>query len=177
MVKFLTKPRGIQEAPICDEQDVCCPGEPPGYHSEVKPNGDNLAQRFWQGLRRDWGSFRAAFGELPTAEEFETWRYEITHHTFIHENVRKKFLEGFHHDAHPMAMMAAVVSSLSAFFHDRLDIRDYEHRMVIALISAREAVTVPLGTFQTYRVDYLFVFQDGRRIKSTFWYQRWRSHV
>ena len=40
-----------------------------------------------------------------------------------------------------------------------------------AHISAREAVTVPLGTFQTYRVDYLFVFQDGRRIKSTFWYQ------
>ena len=35
----------------------------------------------------------------------------------------------------------------------------------------REAVTVPLGTFQTYRVDYLFAFQDGRRIKSTFWYQ------
>ncbi len=68
MVKFLTKPRGIQEAPICDEQDVCCTGEPPGYHSEVKPNGDNLAQRFWQGLRRDWGSFRAAFSELPTAD-------------------------------------------------------------------------------------------------------------
>ncbi|MBP7045665.1 MAG: hypothetical protein KBE23_23130, partial [Chloroflexi bacterium] len=68
MVKFLAKPRGIQEAPICDEQDVCCTGEPPGYHSEVKPNGDNLAQRFWQGLRRDWGTFRAAFSELPTAD-------------------------------------------------------------------------------------------------------------
>ncbi|MCB1012056.1 MAG: citrate (Si)-synthase, partial [Microthrixaceae bacterium] len=34
-------------------------------------------------------------GELPTAQEFEAWRYEITHHTFIHENVRKRFMEGF----------------------------------------------------------------------------------
>lgn len=40
-----------------------------------------------------------------------------------------------------------------------------------AHISARESVTVPLGTFQTYRVDYQFAFQDGRRIQSTFWYQ------
>ncbi|HNJ70827.1 MAG TPA: citrate/2-methylcitrate synthase, partial [Microthrixaceae bacterium] len=35
-------------------------------------------------------------GELPTPEQFENWRYEITHHTFIHENVRKRFMEGFH---------------------------------------------------------------------------------
>jgi citrate synthase len=41
-------------------------------------------------------------GELPNAAEFETWRHEITNHTFIHENVRKRFLEGFHYDAHPM---------------------------------------------------------------------------
>ena len=54
-------------------------------------------------------------GELPTAEEFETWRYEITHHTFIHENVRKKFLEGFHHDAHPMGILVATIAALSTF--------------------------------------------------------------
>ena len=40
-----------------------------------------------------------------------------------------------------------------------------------AHISSRESVTVPLGTFNAYRIDYLFAFQDGRRIKSTFWYQ------
>lgn len=40
-----------------------------------------------------------------------------------------------------------------------------------AHISARETVTVPLGTFNTFRIDYVFAFQDGRRVKSTFWYQ------
>ena len=44
-------------------------------------------------------------GDLPTAQQFEAWRYEITHHTFIHENVRKRFMEGFHHDAHPMGIL------------------------------------------------------------------------
>ncbi|MGH9081313.1 MAG: citrate/2-methylcitrate synthase, partial [Acidimicrobiales bacterium] len=44
-------------------------------------------------------------GELPTPEQFEVWKREITLHTFIHENVRKRFLEGFHYDAHPMGML------------------------------------------------------------------------
>ena len=46
-------------------------------------------------------------GDLPTPGQFEDWRYEITHHTFIHENVRKRFMEGFHHDAHPMGMLVS----------------------------------------------------------------------
>ena len=54
-------------------------------------------------------------GELPTPEQFENWRYEITHHTFIHENVRKRFMEGFHHDAHPMGMLVSTIAALSTF--------------------------------------------------------------
>ena len=50
-------------------------------------------------------------GELPTPEQFEDWRYEITHHTFIHENVRKRFMEGFHHDAHPMGMLISTIAA------------------------------------------------------------------
>ncbi|HEX9610405.1 MAG TPA: citrate/2-methylcitrate synthase, partial [Gemmatimonadales bacterium] len=40
-------------------------------------------------------------GELPSAAELDSWVYNITHHTIIHENI-KKFIDGFHHDAHPM---------------------------------------------------------------------------
>jgi len=40
-------------------------------------------------------------GELPTTEQYDAWHHEITYHTFIHENVRKRFMDGFHHDAHP----------------------------------------------------------------------------
>ncbi len=41
-------------------------------------------------------------GELPTAPQLEQWVYDVTHHTFIHENMRKRFVDGFHYDAHPM---------------------------------------------------------------------------
>ena len=47
-------------------------------------------------------------GELPTAEQFDAWRHEITFHTFIHENMRKRFMEGFHYDAHPMGILVSV---------------------------------------------------------------------
>jgi citrate synthase len=54
-------------------------------------------------------------GELPTAAELDAWVYEITHHTWVHENV-KKFMDGFHHDAHPMGMLVSTVAALSTFY-------------------------------------------------------------
>jgi citrate synthase len=56
-------------------------------------------------------------GELPTGPELEAWRWEVTHHTWIHENL-KKFLDGFHHDAHPMAMLVSGAAALSTFHPD-----------------------------------------------------------
>jgi len=44
--------------------------------------------------------------------------YNVTHHTFIHESI-KKFLDGFHYDAHPMGMMMSTIAALSTFYHDR----------------------------------------------------------
>src|SRR6266446_4297626 len=44
------------------------------------------------------------FSELPTRKQLEEWTYHVTHHTFIHESI-KKFLDGFHYDAHPMGML------------------------------------------------------------------------
>ena len=48
------------------------------------------------------------YGELPTQEQLDEWIFEITHHTFVHENI-KKFVEGFRYDAHPMGMLLATV--------------------------------------------------------------------
>src|SRR2546426_308470 len=42
-------------------------------------------------------------GELPSAAELDSWVYNVTHHTIVHESI-KKFIDGFHHDAHPMGM-------------------------------------------------------------------------
>src|SRR5580692_13138725 len=51
------------------------------------------------------------YGELPNRSQLDEWTYHITHHTFIHESV-KKFLDGFHYDAHPMGMMISAIAAL-----------------------------------------------------------------
>ncbi|AXI83840.1 citrate synthase [Xylella taiwanensis] len=71
-------------------------------------------------------------GELPSKDEFAKFDHEITHHTMMHESL-KNFLGGFHYDAHPMAMLAASVASLSAFYHDTLDLNDLEQRRQAAV--------------------------------------------
>src|SRR5277367_2823916 len=60
-------------------------------------------------------------GELPTKSQLADWNYHITHHTFIHESI-KKFLDGFHYDAHPMGMLISTVAALSTFYPDAKDI-------------------------------------------------------
>jgi len=66
-------------------------------------------------------------GELPVRAQLEEWTYHVTHHTFIHESI-KKFLEGFHYDAHPMGMMISTIAALSTFYPDAKHIFDAESR-------------------------------------------------
>src|SRR5258706_3570088 len=66
-------------------------------------------------------------GELPTASQLKDWTYNVTHHTFIHESI-KKVLDGFHYDAHPMGMMISTIAALSTFYHDAKDIFSAESR-------------------------------------------------
>jgi citrate synthase len=63
-------------------------------------------------------------GELPNKAELEKWTYDVTHHTFLHENVRKRFMEGFHYDAHPMGMFVSGIAALSTFYPDAKDMDD-----------------------------------------------------
>src|SRR5262247_1696098 len=66
-------------------------------------------------------------GELPTESQIKDWSWHVTHHTFIHESI-KKFLDGFHYDAHPMGMMISTIAALSTFYHDAKDILNPESR-------------------------------------------------
>lgn len=68
-------------------------------------------------------------GELPTQKEYDDFKYNITHHTMVHEQL-KSFFSGFRRDAHPMAVMVGVVGALSAFYHDSLDIHDERQREI-----------------------------------------------
>ncbi len=99
-------------------------------------------------------------GELPTPEQFELWRHDITYHTFIHENVRKRFMEGFHHDAHPMGMFVSTLAALSTFYPEAKDIADPETRdkQVIRLIA--KVPTIAAGTYR-HSVGMPFVYPDN----------------
>lgn len=67
------------------------------------------------------------YGELPAKSELEDWEYDITHHTFIHENV-KKFMDGFRYDAHPMGVFVSTIAALSTFYSEAREIHDPECR-------------------------------------------------
>ena len=71
------------------------------------------------------------YGELPTPVQLEDFNGIITHHTMINDSLLR-FFQGFHNNAHPMAMMVAVVGSLSAFYHDSMDISCPRHREISA---------------------------------------------
>jgi citrate synthase len=70
-------------------------------------------------------------GELPTKGQLAAFRDSITRHTMVNEQLLR-FFQGFHHDAHPMAMVSAVVASMAAFYQDTTDINDPRHREIFA---------------------------------------------
>src|SRR5499433_615178 len=75
-------------------------------------------------------------GELPGKEESAGWADEITRHTYVHENV-KKFIDGFHHDAHPMGILVSSIAALSTFYPGAKAISDTEkrHEQIVRLIA------------------------------------------
>jgi citrate synthase len=76
------------------------------------------------------------YGELPTQAQLDEWVFEITHHTFVHENI-KKFVEGFRYDAHPMGMLLATTGALSTFYPDakQIDQEGERHMAAVRLIA------------------------------------------
>jgi len=75
-------------------------------------------------------SYLILFGELPSKEQLENWVHDVTYHTFIHENMRKRFMEGFHHDAHPMGMLVSAIAALSTFYPEAKEIEDPQNRYI-----------------------------------------------
>ena len=76
-------------------------------------------------------SYLLLHGELPTKEQLEEFDQTIRLHTMLNEGMLN-FFKGFRYDAHPMAMLSAVVGSMSAYYHDTLDSSDPRHRDIFA---------------------------------------------
>ena len=65
-------------------------------------------------------------GNLPDREQLDAWTRDVTLHTMIHENMRKRFVDGFHYDAHPMGMFISATAALGTFYDDAKNIFDAE---------------------------------------------------
>jgi citrate synthase len=80
-------------------------------------------------------------GNLPGKNQLAEWLHNITFHTMLHENVQK-FMDGFHHDAHPMGMMVSTLAALSTFYPDAKNISDEHTRYQQAYRLIAKAPTV-----------------------------------
>ena len=98
-------------------------------------------------------------GELPTADQFDAFRYTITRHTMVHEQLAT-FFRGFRRDAHPMAIMCGVVGALSAFYHDSTDIHDPEQRVIASHRLIAKMPTIAAMAYK-YSIGQPFLYPDN----------------
>ena len=96
------------------------------------------------------------YGELPTPEQRKKFVHDITHHTMIHEQM-VLFFRGFRRDAHPMAVMVAMVGALSAFYHDSTDINDPRQREIASHRMIAKLPTIAAMTYK-YHIGQPFVY-------------------
>jgi citrate synthase len=99
------------------------------------------------------------FGQLPTAPQLDRWVYDITHHTFVHEDL-KHFFEGFRYDAHPMGMLLAGVGALSTFYPDAKQIGDPEERYMAAVRLIAKVPTLAAFSYR-HNMGLPYVYPDN----------------
>jgi citrate synthase len=99
------------------------------------------------------------YGELPTQEQLDEWVFEITHHTFVHENI-KKFVEGFRYDAHPMGMLLATIGALSTFYPDAKNIDDRLERHMAAVRMIAKVPTLAAFAYR-HNLGLPYVYPDN----------------
>jgi citrate synthase len=86
-------------------------------------------------------------GELPSRQQLADFTHVITHHTYVHENV-KSFMDGFRYDAHPMSMLASTVAALSAFYPEAKHIQDPQVRRIQMMRMVAKMPTLAAFSFR-----------------------------
>ena len=99
------------------------------------------------------------YGELPTKAQLEDWTWNITHHTFLHESI-KKVMDGFHYDAHPMGMLVGVVGALSTFYPEAKDIFDADCRQKQIYRLIAKVATIAAFSFR-HRKGLPYAYPDN----------------
>ncbi len=98
-------------------------------------------------------------GELPTKAALAAFENEVTHHTFLHENV-KDFIDGFRYDAHPMGMLVATVGALSTFYPEAKDIRNRDNRRLQIVRLIAKMPTIAAWSYR-HEVGLPYVYPDN----------------
>ncbi len=99
-------------------------------------------------------------GELPNAQQHEAWVDDITHHTYIHENFRKRVYDAYHYDAHPMGLITSGVAGLSTFYPGAKDIEDPENRKAQIVRLIAKMPTLAAAAFR-FSKGLPFVYPDN----------------
>jgi citrate synthase len=100
------------------------------------------------------------FGELPNEEQSAAWTYDITHHTFVHENI-KTLMQAFRYDAHPMGMFISTVAALSTFYPDANKVSDADNRLAQIKRLIAKVPTIAAFTYRHNRgLRYIYPVND-----------------
>ena len=86
-------------------------------------------------------------GELPSRKELDDFLYTVTHHTYVHENI-KSYMDGFRFNAHPMSMLAATVAALSSFYPEAKNIKDAQNRRIQQIRMVAKMPTIAAFSFR-----------------------------
>jgi citrate synthase len=104
-------------------------------------------------------AFLLIYGELPTQPQLERWVFDITHHTFVHEDIKNLF-ETFRYDAHPMGMLLSGVGALSTFYPDAKHIDDPEERYMAAVRLVAKVPTLAAFAYR-HNMGLPYVYPDN----------------
>jgi len=104
-------------------------------------------------------SYLLIYGELPTEEQLDDFRFGIRKHTLLHEDV-KRFFDAFPKDAHPMGVLSSVVSALSTFYPDAMDLRDPEQVQLSILRLMAKAPTIAAYAYKR-SIGQPFLYPDN----------------
>jgi citrate synthase len=104
-------------------------------------------------------AYLLVFGELPTKAQLERWVYDVTHHTFVHEDIKNLF-ETFRYDAHPMGMLLSGVGALSTFYPDAKKIDDPEERYMAGIRLIAKMPTLAAFAYR-HNLGLPYVYPDN----------------
>ncbi len=104
-------------------------------------------------------AFLLIYGELPTQPQLERWVHDVTHHTFLHEDI-KQHLQGFRYDAHPMGMLLAGVGALSTFYPEAKDLESHEERYMAAIRMIAKMPTLAAFAYR-HNMGLPYIYPDN----------------